>query len=96
MSKQCKCGCEDILVWGLCVDCFWEEDAYRKKGHRVDPYWIFPRRYSALIQIENKTPEEAWKLCMQGWIQYHIGIHLGMSHRDALNFNTRLFPYVYY
>jgi hypothetical protein len=33
---------------------------------------------------------------MQGWIQYHIGIHLGMSHRDALNFNTRLFPYVYY
>ena len=84
----CRCGMIDMLLDGLCADCFWEEEAYRKKGYRLDPHWIFQRRYSALIQLEKKPPEEAWKLCMQGWIQYHIGRHLGMSHTEALNLQT--------
>ena len=88
MDELCKCGCEDILVEGLCADCFWEEDLQLKRKRRLDPTWIFQRRYSALIQIEHKTPEEAWKLCMQGWIRYHVTIHLGMSHEAALHFQT--------
>lgn len=88
ITTVCKCGMIDMLLDGLCADCFWEEDRRLKKERRLDPYWIFQRRYSALIQLEKKPPNEAWILTMQGWIRYHIGRHLGMSHTEALNLQT--------
>ena len=84
MSELCElCKDSDATVFDRCADCFWEEDSQLKRKRRLDPLWLFQRRYSALIQIENKTPDEAWILTMQGWIRYHIRIHLGMSHENA-------------
>jgi len=84
---DCSCG-EPTTMGDLCTDCFWEEDARLKREYRSNPVWILQRRYSALIQLEHKTPEEAWILAMQWWIRYHIAIHFGMSHEDALDFQT--------
>ena len=86
MSELCElCKKSDVTMDDMCADCFWEEDARLKQIRRSDPTWIFHRRYSALIQLEHKTPEEAWKQTMQGWIRYHIAIHLGMNHETALH-----------
>jgi hypothetical protein len=81
---DCTCG-EPATMDDTCADCFWEEDARLKRKHRSDPNWIFQRRYSSAITLLNRTPEEAWILAMQGWIRYHVGIHLGMSHETALH-----------
>jgi len=89
MSELCEiCKDSNATMDTLCADCFWEEDARLKHEYRSNPVWILQRRYSALIQLEHKTPEEAWILAMQGWIRYHVAIHLGMSHEDALHFQT--------
>ena len=84
MSELCEiCKDSNATMDTLCADCFWEEDARLKREHRSNPIWILQRRYSALIQLEHKTPEEAWILAMQWWIRYHIAIHFGMSHERA-------------
>jgi len=84
IMSECKCGMIDMLLDGLCADCFWEEDRRLKKELRSNPRWILQRRYSSAITLLEVTPEEAWILAMQWWIRYHIAIHLGMSHEDAV------------
>lgn len=46
----------------LCADCFWEEDAKRKRERRASPEWQYQAAYSAGIAIFGKSHEEAHKI----------------------------------
>jgi len=94
MYDVCElCEISDATIDTLCAECFWEEDAKLKRERRSDPRWIFHRRYSALIELEHKSPEEAIFMCMQWWIRYHIGIHIGMSHDTAVKWSPHTFKH---
>lgn len=62
-SNSCESCGEDSAtpsMDNLCADCFWEEDARRKRERRSDPKWRFNRIFSFAHVVEGKSEQEAY------------------------------------
>ena len=79
-----ECCQPEVFVDGVCVDCFWEADAAFKRKRRRDIDWIFHRRISAMMTIHGLPFEEAFFYAMQWRLRYVVGLHIGMTHEEAI------------
>lgn len=60
ICKHCDQGCL-LMTEDTCADCFWDEDAERKRNIRANPRWVFERAYSVAIELFGKSKHEAYQ-----------------------------------